>query len=333
MAAQPVIDDFVERLTASPRPAWPLAFARISIGLILIAWTVTWMFDASTLLSPTGPVGVDAASDDFRWIPLESMAGAWFALIALLICAIAIVVGWRPTIWLLVAFVLLVSIQRRDPVVLNSGDLILRNLTLLLALTPTGAALSVDRWRAHGRSALRTSPLVAPWGMRLVQLQIMVVYLFAFLGKRGDTWWDGTAVSTALRLEDLERFPAPEPFISNVTIVAALTWGTLIVELALGTLLWARRLRPLLIALAVLLHIGVDMFLLVGFFGVTMIAGLTTFLDADWIDRRIRRRWPTDTDAESVASTDPPTTEHATDDDGDRSDEEAADADLAAHRT
>ena len=57
-----MIDEFVHRLVFAPRTAWPLAFARIGIGLIVIAWAITMMFDASTMFSPDGPVGLESAS-------------------------------------------------------------------------------------------------------------------------------------------------------------------------------------------------------------------------------------------------------------------------------
>ena len=46
-----------------------------------------------------------------------------------------------------VCFVALLSFERRNPYVLNSGDLLLRHLLLFLALSPAGAALSLDARR------------------------------------------------------------------------------------------------------------------------------------------------------------------------------------------
>jgi hypothetical protein len=282
--------DLGERLFIAHRPAWPLAFARIIIGFGILGWAISLTFEVSAFLSDDGLVAPEFAETSFRWIPLDSEVSVRLALSALMAVAVAIIVGWRPTIWLFVAFVLLVSIQRRNPFILNSGDVILRNLTLLLAFCPTGAALSVDRVRRHGRAALFTSSLVAPWGIRVVQLQMMVVYLFAVKSKSGEFWSDGSAVSTVFRLTDLHRFGPPAFMIDSVAFVAFLTWSTLLLELALATLLWAKPLRPVLVALGVLLHLTIDVFVLVGFFGVAMIAGLTTFLDADRIDRWVRRR-------------------------------------------
>ena len=143
--------------------------------------------------------------------------------------------------------------------------------------------------------------MVAPWGLRLVQLQVMVVYLFAFWSKSGNEWREGIAVSTALRLRDLQRFGQLDVLVENIWIVAALTWGTLVVELMLGTMLWCKPLRPLLIVLGVLLHLSIGGLMLVGFFGLTMIAGLMTFLDGDAIEASMHARRRRQSESESVA--------------------------------
>lgn len=289
-SARRTFSDIGHRLFFARRSAWPLAVARIIIGLAILGWAFTMLFDIGPLLGSDALVGPEFASDLNRYLPLDSTATVSIALALLMVAAVSIIVGWRPTIWLLVAFVLLVAIQRRNTMILNSGDIILRNLTLLLALTPTGAALSLDRVRKYGRNALWTSAKVAPWGIRLIQLQMMVVYFFAFWSKTGDLWKSGTAVSTAFRLQDLQRVGQLDILVDNIWIVAMLTWSTLVVELALGMLLWVKRLRPLLIVFGVLLHLMIDTFVLVGFFGPAMVAGLMTFLDADRLDGTMRNR-------------------------------------------
>lgn len=284
-----------ERLLVHARPAWTVAIARIGFGLILLAWTLSLMFDADAFLTDDAVVPNELVSGSgWRWIEVGTTGSVWLALVALTVAAIAVLVGFRPTIALVLSFVLLVALQRRNPLILNSGDLLLRDLALLLAFCPTGAALSVDRWRRHGRAALRTAPLIAPWGLRLVQFQVMVVYFFAFWSKSGDLWRNGTAVSTALRLDDLARFDTPDWLVGDVLLVALLTWGALAVELALALLLWCKPLRPILIGLGVALHVFIDVFLLVGFFGLLMLVGLSTFLDAETLDRRIRNTSRTD---------------------------------------
>ena len=274
--------EFGHRLFVAPRAAWPLAIARVVIGVAVLLWTVTMAFDASALLGDDALVGPEFA-DLNRYLPLDSTLSVGIALVALAVVSVAIIVGWRPSL-------LLVAIQRRNTMTLNSGDIILRDLTLLLALTPTGAAMSVDQVRRHGRGTFWTSEQIAPWGLRIVQLQMMVVYFFAFWSKSGELWMNGTAVSTAFRLRDLQRVGEWSVLVDNIWVVAFLTWSTLAVELALGTMLWVKRFRPTLIVLGILLHVLIDTFVLVGFFGVAMIAGLMTFLDADRIDEAVRGR-------------------------------------------
>lgn len=284
------IADLGRRMFVDVRPAWPLAIARVVIGVAILLWAATMALDADALLGDGALVSPEFSDGLNRYVPLDSSLTIGLALTGLGLASVAIIIGWRPSISLVVAFALLVAIQRTNTMILNSGDIILRNLTLLLALTPSGAAMSVDRVRRHGRDAFWTSAMVAPWGMRLVQLQMVVVYFFAFWSKSGELWQNGTAVSTAFRLQDLQRFGELSLFVDNIWVVAFLTWSTLAVELSLAALLWVKRLRPYLIVLGVLLHLMIDTFVLVGFFGLAMIAGLMTFLDADRIDNAVRRR-------------------------------------------
>ncbi len=289
-----------EVLLQRRRPAWPLAIMRIMYGFVLLAWTLTMALDVDDLLGSDALVPSRFATQGrWRYFDLETTGAVWIALIVLVAAAIAIIVGWRPTEWFILTFLVLVAVQRRNPVILNSGDLVLRNFAVLLAMSPTGAALSVDRWRRYGRATLRTSPMVAPWGLRLLQLQVMVIYFFAFWSKSGDLWTKGTAVSTVFRIGDLARFDSPEWLVSNVVIIALFTWGALAIELSLSMLLWVKRLRPFLIVLGISLHVFIDLFIIVGFFGPLMITGLMAFTDAERIDRFVKRRWPS-------ASTVPP---------------------------
>jgi hypothetical protein len=269
-----------DRVLWAPRPAWTAALVRILLGLVLLAWALTLLGDLDAFFSPDGLSPV-AARDRFGWsgffVP-DTLSEARTAVLVLAGAAVAILVGWRPRLWALVAFGLMVALQKRSPVIINSGDLALRDLVLLLALTPCGAAMSVDRWLRHGRAALATAPEVAPWGMRPLQLQVVTVYVFAFWTKSGDLWANGTAVSTVLRVDDLQRLSVPDWVVSNVLLIAALTWGALAIEFALGFGLWFRRARHPLIVCGILLHGSIGAFLLVGFFGPTMVAGLCAFV-------------------------------------------------------
>jgi hypothetical protein len=177
-----------------------------------------------------------------------------------------------------VVFVGLMSFERRNPFVLNSGDQLLRAIAVYLVLAPSGVALSVDRWR-RAKHRFWEFPQRAPWTLRLIQIQISILYISTVWAKvRGTTWNDGTATSYALRIEDIARFPVPDFIAESLLLVNLFTFGTLALELSLGVLIWNRALRPYVIAMGVLLHLSIEYQIRVGFFGAAIFTGYLAFV-------------------------------------------------------
>jgi hypothetical protein len=171
--------------------------------------------------------------------------------------------------------VLLIAVQRRDVYVLNSGDLLLRELALYLALMPAGEVWSLDA-RRRDRSSLR-----APWGLRLLQLQISGLYLFSVAAKlHGTSWQDGTAVGKALQLDDLQRLVVPHSLAASVTLSALFTYGTLVVEAFLVLGLWFPRTRWWAMAAGIGIHLGIEATLLIGWFSLTILSCYLAFVPA-----------------------------------------------------
>ena len=135
--------------------------------------------------------------------------------VALLVASVCLLVGYRTRLASIVVFVGILSFEHRAPSIGNSGDGLLRNVTFFLMLAPAGASLSVDRWR-RARDRFWEFPARAPWALRLVQIQLSVVYLSAvWLKLHAPAWLHGTAVSYSARIEDFARYPLPvraQPF-------------------------------------------------------------------------------------------------------------------------
>lgn len=111
-------------------------------------------------------------------------------LIHLMSC-ITFLLGWQFRVSSIVLFVTLVSIHHWNTFVLSSGDTLLRMMSFFAMFSSAGNAFSVDAW-LKGTSDF---PTVDPWPLRLMQLQISIVYLRTVYWKlRGATWWNGTAV-------------------------------------------------------------------------------------------------------------------------------------------
>ncbi len=108
----------------------------------------------------------------------------------------------------------------------------------------------------------------------------------------GHTWQDGTAVSYALRIQDLVRVPAPSLLTDPQVVVAVMTWGALATEAAMAVLVFNRRLRPWVLAAGVGLHVAIDVFLQVGFFSYLMLVAYLAFVPPAALERVWRRVLP-----------------------------------------
>jgi hypothetical protein len=129
--------------------------------------------------------------------------------------------------------------------------------------------------------------------LRLIQVQMSILYFTAFWVKSGPTWHEGTAVSYALRVGDLERLPLPEFITTSALIANLMTYGTLAVEFALGVLVWKRKLRPWVLLLGVGLHLGIDYAVRVGFFSYAILVLYIAFIPPEtmsaWLTAARRR--------------------------------------------
>ncbi len=207
------------------------------------------------------------------------------------------------------AWVIIVSTVRRVPIALFGFDQIISTLALYLAATfASGQAVSLDRflrrWRdarsvarsrrpdgsTGGRQVTALEPSVprptiaANLAIRLIQLHLAFIYAMAGLAKlQGPSWWTGMAIwGTMTAGEFVSRdFTglAGWPSILNL-----LTHASLAFELLYPVLIWVPVLRPLMIAGAILLHLGIAI-VAPGLteFGLAMIAANLAFCSGIWI--------------------------------------------------
>jgi hypothetical protein len=284
--------DAWNRFWFQPFSTATLAVVRILAGLVALGWTVSLLPDLRAFFSKDGLLPVMPGSPWVRSLlqTVDSFGAVALLWLVLLVACVCVVVGLGGRWTVLVAFVAMLSFQRRNPYVLNSGDVLVRLLLLYLVLTPCTAALSVDRWLSGRRSAGLGGafPARAQVGLRLLQVQLSVVYFATLWAKlRGATWSEGTAVSYALRIGDLERFHVPVRLSSSLLAMNVVTWTVLAVELGLAVLVWNRRLRPWVLLAGVALHLGIELTITVGFFSFAVLAMYAAFLPPEWVEARV----------------------------------------------
>jgi hypothetical protein len=268
------------------QPAYTLGLARMAFGVLAIGWTFSLLPDLSALFGPHGIVPRQPG-DAFYWGVFALFTSNRALLIGwavLLVASLALTIGWHSRVAALVVFVLVVSFQHRDPWVWNSGDVVVRIEALVMALSPCGAALSLDQARSGER--FWSAQQRPQWAVRLLQLQMSLIYLASALSKlNGTSWPQGTAVSYALRLPDLVLLSAPHWVTNSPLLMNVATWGTLVLELALGLLVWNRRLRPWVLAVGVVMHTIIMITIAVGFFTLAMFVLYLAFIPPETVER------------------------------------------------
>lgn len=261
-----------DRFWFEPVPTSTLAALRIGVGVLAALSAVTLWPDLDVFFGAT-------------WLG----AAAARALAAVLFCAAAfLVVGYRTRVAAVVVLACLIVLASVNPFIFNSGDDLLRYLALFVALSPAGAALSVDCLRREG-TVWRFPPRPV-WPLRLVQLQVTLMYVAAVGHKlRGTTWLAGTAASYPVRIPDMVRFTLPSAVAGSVPVAHVLTWGTLAIEAAIPVLVWNRRTRPWVLGLGVVLHLGIDLTLRAGLFSWVVLVSYLAFVPPEtmttWFER------------------------------------------------
>ena len=157
-----------------------------------------------------------------------------------------------------------------------------------LMLCPCGAAYSVDAWLESRKRGTLAEPLIIPWGLRLIQIQICVVYVFAAILKTGGKLWlNGTALHYVLNNTEVGRLDVS--FLTQYPVLINLmTYSALAMEFALAFLIWFRAARPFVLFLGLMLHAGILVTINIPIFGELMWVGYLAFLTPPEFDAFLR---------------------------------------------
>jgi hypothetical protein len=285
-----------ERFWFAPVSARGLGAMRASLGLLLMVGHLQLWPDLDLLFGAEGPVPLWAVQLSLPWprhSALDHLGGPLglrlfhLAGTAVLLC---FTLGYRARLAAWLALLLQVWLYQRDPWYQHGGDRVLRFATLFVALGPSGAALSVDAWLAARRGGPVASALVPALSRRLVQLQLVLIYMHSgFVKAQGRTWHEGTALYYALSDGQYQRAPRLVEALLDQAWFGWIgrigTWLTLGWEAGFGLLLpWAPT-RALAIGMGLLVHGGIGLLLNVGSFVWVMLWCYLALLPPDWVER------------------------------------------------
>jgi hypothetical protein len=270
-----------------------MTLVRVGWGAVAAVWALTLLPDIDPFLTD-GALRYERSLPDGAWNLLGHTGGNGAALATcglLVVASLATMVGWRTRASAAVAVLCMIVLQRGSTIVLNSGDLLLRQIGIAVVLAPAGVLWSLDARRAR-RQGRAVELLRAPWAMRLLQLELAIGYLLsAWTKTRGDTWHNGNAVARSLRIEDLQRFAVPGWLFEQSVLLNLFTWAALAFEALFIVIVWPRRTRLWVLGAGVLFHLGIDVFLDIGFFSIAIYLAYLAFLPDDVADRVVARLW------------------------------------------
>jgi hypothetical protein len=216
--------------------------------------------------------------------------GLWIAQTALLL------VGVLPRFQAVWVYVWLLSFQRRNPLILDAEDGVLRVLGFLVMLMPLGYTLSGHAWRRGALCPRVARPL---WALRLVQLEACLAFAGSALSKlQSADWLDGDAMYYVSRLDDLfGRFPTPAFLWESRWVLALLGWAVIAIEAAVPILVWFRETRWPALAAAAALHLATDYSMNLYMFHWIMLVAWSSFIRGEewrslgsWIGRLVGHR-------------------------------------------
>lgn len=288
------------RFFFDPQPTRVLGAYRIAIGLLTLYSFLLFAKDATAFFSDRGVVSVSTVErmQEREWHSvlawLRSPATVKCTLAALFLAGASFTAGFYTRTSAVLLYVLVTSFHERNPLVMNSGDSVLRTMLFFFMFAPAGRSFSVDNIRKR-RAGLEPDPaLAAPWAQRMMQIQVAVIYFTtAYAKSRGDLYHNGSAMYYAFGLVDF-NVHGIENLMNYPVLYSAMTFGMLFIEISLPFLIWFRASRPYAIAMGILLHLWIMWCMTLPVFGILMIATYLCFLTDEEFSALvawIRARW------------------------------------------
>ncbi|SNC74558.1 Vitamin K-dependent gamma-carboxylase [Hymenobacter gelipurpurascens] len=274
-----------------------LALLRAAVAAVILLDLGIRATDLEAHYSNMGVLPLSVLYDKL-WNPyqfsLHNTSGLWQvqALIFLVAAAAAVslLLGHRTRLSTFISWVLLISVQNRNPMIVQGGDDLLRMLLFWGLFLPWGRVYSVDARKQPAPAEL--SYFSAATVAYIVQ--IALVYWCTALLKSSPEWnRDGTALYYALSLDQvlmpggrfLYQFPAAMRF---------LTLATYYTEMLLPFVLFIPFRVPwwrlLFVFIIYGFHLGISLTLFVGLFfliNMASVLGLLPPVALDWLEKRV----------------------------------------------
>ena len=267
-----------------------LAIFRVLTGLLILANLCLKLTDLEAFYTDNGVLPV------YAWELFYKESGSWslhafsgtiewilFLLVLESIAAISFIFGYKTRVSNIVLFVLHISLNFRNFLILDGGDCILVNLLLWSLFLPINRRLSVDSFLSIDKNKEESCSSLISF---IYIMQIIFVYFTSAVLKVGH-WETGNALFYALGLEAFNR-PFTRELLNYPTLLKVSTFYVYYLEKYLWLLLFVpvyqKFFRYLTIFLFVSFHIGIIIFMEIGLFPFIGIVAWVPFLPGSFWD-------------------------------------------------
>ncbi|WGD37149.1 HTTM domain-containing protein [Lysinibacter sp. HNR] len=308
-----IISGFMLWMTANRHGTRTLAIVRIGFGAIVVAFLLVNLPVRDKIWGSGSNYSWElflAESRESREPSLFALSGAegWGITLyfALLVVALLFVLGLGGRATTVCFYVLLWSLQIRNPYVINGGDNLMRILVFYLVFAQVTARYSLDslirrRWFSrNGRVGRKTSLGTVAHNTALIACVTQVCFLYFASGLykvQGEKWQNGTALYYVLRTAEYNTWPELTSLIyqSPIVVVAA-TYGVVFAQLFLPFVLVSRLLKIILLPMVMAMHVCIGIFMGLPFFsGIMIVSDLFLLGDRDlqaiYVRFRLLRVW------------------------------------------
>ena len=280
-----------------------LSLIRLLTGWMLFYNLMIWSLRLETFFGRNGVQPLETVKRLYEsryvfsfWLWIDDQY-LWLVHISCMVVAALFCMGAATRVTSILAFLITISYSQRVPVANFGFDQILGMMCLYLALSPCGAAISVDRlirkwWHDRKGVALVDVPArfaSARMASRLIQLHLCAIYFWAGFSKlKGPTWWTGEAMWNVIANQEYQTIDltwmAWTPWLPYLIAHITIVWEAFFI-----VLVWNRRLRPFVLVMGTAMHFGIGAFMGMWTFGLIMTFAYLSFADPEiWRTRFTR---------------------------------------------
>lgn len=258
----------------------PLQFGlfRRIIGLVLLGCYSIRTFDLKFFYSNSGflpankiaeSIFMDGRYSLLIWLPSDT--ALWIFHILFLLSLLGMALKIFPRISACIALILHISFLHRTLIIAYGVDLISAFFLFFLCFVD-------DRKEDPSEIRNDSRSVLSSVALRLVQIQLCVIYGFGGLEKlKGTHWWRGEAVWDMMANVQIARFDAT--WIAHFpSVIVVLTFSALLFEVYFPVLVWIKPIRPFLLIAGLIMHLMIMITVDIPYFSLLMMSAYVLFL-------------------------------------------------------